>query len=224
MAAILSGSTQHRLAQLETDWSAERTRMARDAVTQLSGDVSRSLDVLRDLARRALRASPDRGDAFRQLTRSIRGAYSGDAITLYRGDSAFAWAGREHVRVDSLTDSVGVAASTFYLALYGIAISPTQRAVATRLLYALPPADRIATSLGGDVARRTDIAGFRFSPADDAAAIAGATIVRVNGRPLFAVAPTLFPEGPVQLRLLERARLIIGAMLALALAAFLIGG
>src|SRR5436190_478470 len=78
------------------------------------------------------------------------------SVVLFRGDSAFAWSGRPRVPLDSVDQSVSIAGTPFYLALSVAArgADTGQRAVATQLLYATAPADRIATSLGGRVARR----------------------------------------------------------------------
>src|SRR5258705_13126729 len=71
---------------------------------------------------------------------------SDNAVVLFRGDSAFAWSGRLRIAVDSLSGPTGVAGTPFYLGLYATAGADTggpgsQRAIATRLLYAVPPAD-----------------------------------------------------------------------------------
>src|SRR5258705_8431924 len=95
---------------------------------------------------------------------------SDNAVVLFRGDSAFAWSGRLRIAVDSLSGPTGVAGTPFYLGLYATAGADTggpgsQRAIATRLLYAVPPADGLENSIAGDVAARSGIAGFRLLPA-----------------------------------------------------------
>jgi two-component system nitrogen regulation sensor histidine kinase NtrY len=223
VAVALTAATQHQLARLQSRWETEQSRMSDDAVRLLGDEVASAVGALRQAATRALDAPPDRGAAFASLSR-IADA-EGTALVLYRGDSAFAWAGRQHVDADSLTDSVGVAGSGFYLALYVTAAQAGERVVATRLLYALPPADRIAASLSGETARRAGVAGFTFISLSDSAARHSHVIDATRGgnaTPLFAAEPILLPQGQVQLRLLERARVVVGVLLAIALAAFIV--
>src|SRR5204863_2692601 len=133
-----------------------------------------------------------------------------------------AWAGQPHVPTDSLVRPVGVSGTAFYLALFATATSGTQRAVATRLLYAIPPADRLAPSLATDVAARAGVAGFEFVPVSDSAAMIGGHVVRVGGGALFVARPLLLTQGEVQLRVLERGRLLVGLLLAFALGCFVV--
>src|SRR5438034_8266789 len=214
MALALAASTQHQLARLEHDWAAERARMSGDALAELETKVAQTSVELRDLASHALNAPRERDGAFEQLTRTVRG--DDRTVVLFRDDSAFAWSGRPRVPVNSLGDALGVVGTPFYLGLYASAHGSNQRTVATHLLYAVSPADRMVRSLGGDVVQRTGIAGFRFVPVAEAATLAGARVVRAEGRDLFAVRAEPPTQGEVQLRLLERSRLLVGLMLALA--------
>jgi two-component system nitrogen regulation sensor histidine kinase NtrY len=220
MALTLGANTQHQLARLEHDWPAERVRMSDAALSDLSARVGQASVELGTLALAALTAPSDRGDAFQRLAGAVRG--DDRALVLFRGDSAFAWSGTPRVSVDSLADSSGVVGTPFYLALYASATGIGAHAVATRLLYAVPPADRMVHSLGGDVVQRTGIAGLRFVPAADSATLAGARVVQSKGRDLFAVRAELPTQGQVQLRLLERARLFVGLLLGAALACFIV--
>jgi two-component system nitrogen regulation sensor histidine kinase NtrY len=220
VAVVIGANTQHRLARLHREWRAEGARMSADALSEFSRRVSDEIEELRRVGQRALSAPADRGAAFQHL----EGATHDDAraVVLFRGDSALAWSGRPYVMVDSATEAVGVVGTPFYLGLYAAAVGDGGRAVATRLLYAVSPADRLAPSLGGDVAARAGIAGFRFVPVSDSAALEGARVMRSDGRELFAIRAELLTPGEVRLRLLERARLAVGFLLALALACFIV--
>jgi len=220
MALALAASTQHQLARLEHDWAAERARMSSDALAELDTKVAQTSVELRDLASHALNAPRERDGAFEQLTRTVRG--DDRTVVLFRDDSAFAWSGRPRVPVNSLGDALGVVGTPFYLGLYASAHGSNQRTVATHLLYAVSPADRMVRSLGGDVVQRTGIAGFRFVPVAEAATLAGARVVRAEGHDLFAVRAESLTQGEVQLRLLERSRLLVGFLLAIALACFIV--
>ncbi len=207
---------------MERDWPAETSRISERALGQLTDAVGRSMTALRQQSRHALSAPAQRGAAFDYLAETIGNADHGDGVVLWRGDSALAWSGRPHVSLDSLTDSIGVVGTPFYLGLYASAMRAGERSVATRLLYAVAPADRIVQSIGSDVAGQSGVAGFRFVPVTDSATLAGSRVVRVDGRALFAVRPELLTQGEVRLRSLERARLFIAILLATALASFIV--
>ena len=224
LALALSASTQHQLVRLERDWPAERARMSDEALVSLSQEVVRAIGELRQLARASLSAPADRGAAFTHLDGLLRS--EDRAVVLFQADSALAWSGRPRVPLDSLADSTGVVGTPFYLGLFATAQRPGERGVATQLLYAVSPADRMVRSIGGDVATRSGIASFRFVPVADSASLYGAgasaQVVRADGRALFAARAEAFTQGEVQLRLLERARLLIGLLLAVSLACFIV--
>lgn len=221
MALVLAANTQTQLARLRRDWPAERHRLSDAAVALLARDVGRAAERMESLARDALSAPGDRGAAFAWLR--DRGTSADETVVLFRGDSAFAWTGQPQVPVDSLDRPLGVAAMPFYLALYATAGGGDGgRAVATRLLYAVSPADRIAPSIAGDAARRSGVARYEFAPSADSASLPGARVLYAGGAGLVAVRPVLFTQGEVQLRLLERARLLVGIALAFALAGFVV--
>src|SRR5436190_11013144 len=210
LGVVLAANTQTQVARLSRDWDAERQHVADEAISTLTGEVARAGERLHVLARDALVAPSDRSAAFASLANA--GTSSHESIVLYRGDSAYAWAGQPHVPTDSLVRPVGVSGTAFYLALFATATSGTQRAVATRLLYAIPPADRLAPSLATDVAARAGVAGFEFVPVSDSAAMIGGHVVRVGGGALFVARPLLLTQGEVQLRVLERGRLLVGLL------------
>ena len=222
MALALGANAQHQLARLQRDWPAERTRMSDEALVALSQEVAKSSRELHQLADGSLRAPDNRGAAFTHLHEQVRG--EDRSVVLFQADSALAWSGRPRVPMDSLVDPTGVIGTPFYLGLYATAHGRGERAVASQLLYAISPADRMVRSLAGDVAKRSGIASFRFVPVADSATLDGgsARVVRADGRELFAVRAEALTQGEVQLRLLERARLLIGLLLALGLACFIV--
>ncbi|MEX2153754.1 MAG: ATP-binding protein [Gemmatimonadaceae bacterium] len=225
LSLALGANTQYRLARLRSDWPGVRARMSNHALDELTREVARSMDDLRGRASQAVTGPTVRNAAFQHLGKTVRADERGDAVVLFQGDSALAWSGRPRVPVDSLVNLVGVVGiPPFYLSLYASASGAAGRGVATRLLYAGPPADRLVQSLGGDVAKRGGIAGFRFVPAADSATLTGSRVVRADGQNLFAVRAELLTDGEVRLRLLERSRLFVGTVLALALGCFIVAG
>ena len=143
------------------------------------------------------------------------------AVILLRGDTLYSWAGTLHADPRALAGPSGVVATPFGLTLYAALDSGGTRAVATSLLYAAPPGDRMSRGLSQRLPSDEVTEGFAFGPADDSAA-AGALRYMDGNRPLF-VARALVPSpGEVRYRLLERARVRVGVALLVALVAFLV--
>ncbi|HKW09218.1 MAG TPA: hypothetical protein VJO33_02500, partial [Gemmatimonadaceae bacterium] len=139
---IIGGRSQRELAQVTANWSEWQETRARSGLEALEAALT---DVERELANSAsaaLATSPDRETSFTQLPALVRGPDE-RGIVVYRGDITHAWAGRFRSAPDTLTDATGVSASDFYLTLYATARRGTDRAVATVLLSAAPPADRL---------------------------------------------------------------------------------
>jgi two-component system nitrogen regulation sensor histidine kinase NtrY len=230
LALAVAASTQHRLAQVQSNWPRVAASMSADALNQLDGFVRGSVADLRGRAKAALDRSQsgtvDRSVAFQRLNELVLDDQRGDAVVLFRDDSALAWSGRPRVPIAGVTEPIGVVGTPFYLGIFASERRGRQRAVATQVLYAIPPADRLIRSLGGDVVRRTGIAGFRFVPPIDSAGLAGARTIRAapDGAALFSVRAELPTQGEVRLRLLERARSMVGALLALGVACFIVAG
>src|SRR5438067_2411326 len=114
---ILGVRSQRELARVRAswnDWQATRARAGLDALHEALTEAERQLAAN---ATAALRAPVDRDAAFGELQSLVRGSDE-RGIMLYRGDSAYAWAGRSRVVTDTLEGSTGVSASDFYLTLY----------------------------------------------------------------------------------------------------------
>ena len=191
----------------------ERLRRAVDA----------ELARLRRAAHRAIAlrgSSEDPADIVAELENAI-GDADHRAVLLVRGDTLVSWAGTLHANPRELAGPSGVVATPFGLTLYIAIDSVGARAVAASLLYAAPPADRLSRGLSQRLPSDEVTEGFAFGPPDERAD-AGALRYMDGGRALF-VARGLVPSGgEVRYRLLERARVRVGAALLIALAAFLV--
>ena len=190
---------------------------------RLQRAVDEELVRLRRAARRGLTlpgASADPGEIVSKLERAI-GDPAHRAVFLVRDDTLYSWAGTLHANPRALTGPSGAVATAFGLTLYAAVDSGGTRAVATSLLYAAPPADRLTRGLSQRLPSDEVTEGFAFGPPGDSAA-GGARRYMDGARPLF-VARALVPSaGEVRLRLLERARVRVGVALLIALAAFLV--
>jgi len=222
LALAIGANTQSRLARIDRDWPAEQALVRDEALGALQAGVSSAAAELEEAAAEALDAPPDRAAAFERLDVVSDGDQP--AIVLFHERAAVAWSGHAKVPVDALVEPLGVTATPFYLALYATRVKGADRAVATRLLYAVSPADRLAPSLAGDLARRYGLRGFRFSPATAPDSSPGARTIQAGGRALFRVSADALDQGEMRLRVLERARLVVGLLLGVALACFVVAG
>ena len=219
LGLAIAASTQHRLSRLDDDWEAERVRMQSLALDGLELEVGRVLAALRQASMEALDAPPDRATAFESLAEIARG--DDVALARYHGESAVAWHGRPPIALESLTEPTGVALTTFHLVLYAVARAGEERAVAVKLLYAVPPADALTSSAGATIARRVGVRGFRFGPPADSV-LPGARVFHADGRALFSAAAQPFAQGEMQVHVMERTRLLLGVLLFLSLACFIL--
>src|SRR5687767_5058079 len=202
IAVLFTGDAQRRLQTSERAWRDARERSARAANEALAREVRATTTALRSAARRAVevRSSPgvSRAPAFGQLARLAHGPEERGVI-LFRGDSAVAWAGAIRVLPAGADtgDAVGIATSAFYLALYATAARGNNRALATALVHAAPPADRLARALSSRVVGGAGISAFAFAPVADGARFPDAvSVTSDDGRPLFLARAVTPERGP----------------------------
>ncbi|HEY2596111.1 MAG TPA: hypothetical protein VGK33_19640, partial [Chloroflexota bacterium] len=113
-------------------------------------------------AARALDAPEPAAAAFNWIAPLARGP--GDrGVVLYRAGAPVAWAGRIIAPIDSSGSAFAVVRSSFYTVLQATATRGQSRAIATAVLDADPPADRLSDPLDADVAARTDVDSFAVS-------------------------------------------------------------
>ena len=203
------------------------------AVAALHDALRDEAATLRERADAALAAPRDADGAFHRLAALVRpGADEG--VVLYRRGTPVAWAGRIRVAPDTTPGRRFAAPSNdFYVTLQAAAERGGDRAVATRVVHAEPPADRLSDALDEDVARRAGVLGFDVVPAAPAAgasaadgATAAAAGADTNGRVVFAPAgerlfvatPRVYQAGEARLRAVEDARTHGAPLLALAVA------
>jgi signal transduction histidine kinase len=195
----------------------------RDAVARATGALRASLDrATADLASRAERAldAPSRADAAFAHLAPLASGTGEHGIVLYRAERAVAWAGPLRSETDTMRAPIGVASSEFYTTLYAVAQRGADRAVATLLLDARPPADRLSQSLESIVTRSLAVRDFDFGSAADPAA-PGFFQLAADGRPLVGVSPRPLAPERAMVAVLEAARLRGAMILALALAFFI---
>ena len=128
-----------------------RSERAVRGAERLARTFSNETADLARIANAALDAPPDPAAAFDALT-LLMPPSDGRAVLLARGRRPTAWHGRLLVPLDSMQGPAGVIASPFYLVAYAMAQRGTDMAVATMLLHAEAPADRLTTPIDLKVA------------------------------------------------------------------------
>ena len=221
VGVILGARAQYELARVTTSWNDWQEGRALAGLDALHAALT---DVERDLATSvtaALNVSPDREATFSQLQSLIHGPGE-RGVVVYLGDSAYAWAGRFRVAPDTLTAASGVSASDFYLTLYATARRGDSRAVATVLLSAAPPADRLSHPLSQRIAHAAELDDFTFSAPGTTAGPGPVLHFEFDGRAILDARAAPLESGEVIQKLHESLRIDVGLLLGVALACFII--
>ncbi|MBI3792816.1 MAG: ATP-binding protein [Gemmatimonadetes bacterium] len=214
IGVIVALPGQRTLRAMRADWYAYARGVEKAGVDQLAADV-------RDAVAQARRTAEAALDAQAPETGPVRlapvPAADGDlGVVRYAHDSVLAWAGTMRVRPDSMRDSVGTVFTSYYLVAYASAVRGTDRAVATVLVHAEPPADQLASAIDEGVATRIGIGRFLYSTLSTGPRF---TPVSAGGRVLFSVAAEAPTPLTAEVTVLEAARRRVGPLLALALLA-----
>ena len=212
-------AAQRTTARIDGAWAEYNREITARGAEAIRAALVSATDDLADRARRGLDAVTDPSAAFADLD-ALSSGEGERGLVVYRDEQPLAWGGRIRTRTELLRDGAGYNTSEFYLALYAVARRGRDRAVATLLIEARPPADRLSEPLERIVAGRAGVDGFRFGDDADPAAL-GYFELEAGGRRLFAVSPEpLLPER-VRLDVVEDARLRGSIALAFALALFI---
>jgi len=213
--------SQRAIWRAEHRWPAEAASAAAAAEQALAREIAAEAGRLRDVAARALDAPADVADAFRSLGALAAGGMGERGVVVYRDGAATAWGGQVRVLPDTLRSPVGAEVTPFYVTLYAAARRGAAEALATTVVHAEPPADRLARPMDRAVARRGSAKAFDYAPVADAVP-GGYTAVAPAGAPLFAVRATAPAQGELLLRTVEVARTRGAVALALATFCFLV--
>jgi hypothetical protein len=217
---IASAIAQRSVARIDDEWDAYRADVEFGAAERLKEAMLATATELTAAARQALDAPRDTVQAFDVLAPLARGAGE-RGIVLFRAGRPSAWAGTTRVVVDPLTEPLGASFSPFYLTLYATAQRGNLRAVATALVHADPPTDRLARPLDAAIARAAGVRGYEYQPAKDAPP--GFTLFVSGTDTLFGARPAPITPSEARLRAVEGVTRRGAVLVALALAFLLIG-
>ena len=168
-APSASGGAAQALSALRTALQSEHRRLVVDA-------------------QKALDAPATIYEAFDHLV--AIGLTGEEGIVLFEHEAPVAWAGQ--IVVDPTTASAPFSATItpFYTTITAVARRGERRAVATAVVHAESPADRLATSLDARVEGRDQIESYAFTAPDDSSgaevvlSVEGTTLLRANATPL----------------------------------------
>ncbi len=189
------------------------------AVAALRSELLREIAHLQSASAAALDAPSSPESAFDGLP----GARAGDpewGLMLYDGGRRHAWSGRLRIATDLLTAPLSITADRFFTTVNVVAARGARRAVASLVVHAEPPGDRLALALDEQIVERHPVASFSYTIGDSATG--GEVLIRdaAGGALLRADAVALSP-GEIRLDSSSVARTRIVATLSLVLLALL---
>jgi len=222
MAAELS---QRELGRISDHWPEYRGALSVRGASALSGALLETVAALEGIAGQALNAPDSTPRAFAALD-GLASAEGERGVVVYRDSVARAWAGRVYTSADSQSSDLMIVTSPFHVALHSQQRDGNERAVATAVLHAEPPADLLTDALDETIARREGLLGFRFVVPGrrpvTSRSLRGPELYPFvhSGDTLLWFAPVVPSQAEARLRALERARIICGLLLALAIGLF----
>lgn len=222
VAAGLCTVSQRDLWLVRHHWDSWRRDAAVHGLEALHRAIDEAASASSRAATAALDAPDDRMRAFGDLAR-FTSSNTERGVVLFRGDSAFAWAGTIRPPIDATTGGAAIIATPFYLALQFATHGTKQAAASVALLGAVPPADRLSTPLANHVATQTGLSGFIFLPPVDTGRSAEVLHYALGGRRLFDVTAAPLVQDQVEQRIEERVRGRAGIAFVIALGCFIIG-
>lgn len=154
-----------------------------DAARALAGlrtDLDRAQRNLGAMARQGLGAPSNPDAAFSALNKI---ALPSDeyGVVLYDEGRPVAWRGKVFVSPDSLPSGLSAARSTFYTSLNFVALSGKRASVATAVVDAQPPADKLTGSIATRVSAASGVSAFSIVPGTDSI---GEIVAGDSARPL----------------------------------------
>ncbi|MDB4871602.1 MAG: putative two-component histidine kinase [Gemmatimonadales bacterium] len=202
-------------ARNETD----RAKAAEGAVRALERSLAEALQRLDDRATGALDVPADAPAAFAFLHRRAL-QRDGESVVVFDHNRPLAWAGKIRINPDSLVNPVSASFSPFYVTLNVVKTRGDRRAVASVVLHAIPPADRLTESLDSRVAPVQGVDSYEFAPPNDVRG--GPVVLSYRGQPVLRALPRLADPGEVRFRSASRLRARGTIALIIFLLAFLV--
>src|SRR5687768_7863874 len=217
---VAAAVAQRSIARIDNEWDGYRTDVEFGAAARLERALLSTAAELTAAAERALDAPRRPTDAFAALE-ALTSGVGERGVVLFRNGRPAAWAGTTRIVVDGLRARLGASFSPFYLTLYATAERRDVRAVATALVHADPPSDRLTRPLDAVIAREAGVRGYEYQTAADAPS--GFTMFASRSDTLFGARPAPVTPSEARLRAVEQAARRGTIILAIAIGFLLIG-
>jgi signal transduction histidine kinase len=217
---VSAAIAQRSIARIDREWEAYRTEIEFGAAARLEQALLETAAQLRTAAERALDAPAQPDSAFDALAPLVSGAGERGVVLFRRGVPA-AWAGTMRIVADPLTARLGATFTPLYLTLYATAQRGELRSVATALVHADPPGDRLARPLDAAVALEAGVRGYEYETADSTTV--GFTMFASRTDTLFGARPAPITPSEARLRAVEQATRRGAVLVAVGIAILLVG-
>ena len=186
-----------RTAGTDASPDSERVGAAERAVRVLERAIAEAIERLDARAASALDAPADAEGAFSFLS-TLSPQTEGESVVLFHQSRPLAWSGEMRIDPDTLTGPISLTFSPFYTTLNVVKIRGDRRAVASAVLNAASPADRLTPSIGSRLAPTQGVSSYGFAALTDS--VAGSAVVAYKGVPLVRVIPQLAASDEVRFR------------------------
>jgi signal transduction histidine kinase len=201
--------------------SSTESRRESAAISALRTQLALTAAELEQSAKSALTIDRSESRVFQQLNR-LSPASKDRGLVVYQAGRPIAWAGQLYVAPDSLPEGLSVVKDEFFTTLNYTVRSADRTAVATALIHAVPPADRLAEPLDKTLQVKSDVAAFSYSAGQDST---GDVVLSSGRTPLLRASALPLPASAIELTRETRARtrgvLVLSILLlALLLTAF----
>jgi signal transduction histidine kinase len=194
------------------------------AVRNLSHVLSEETARLGGLANEALSAPANQSKAFDYL--DVLPLDEGlESVVLFDAGAPLAWAGHPRTRVDSISPAVSVTENEFFTILHVAKSRGQRRAIASAVVFAIPPADRLVNSLAGRINGLGSQLELGMPPAvaDSATgSVPGVPVLTVGGRPLLFASTVPASAEAIRFEIAARNRARLGVALLLGFALFIV--
>jgi hypothetical protein len=201
----------YRVANSWPSWELDASRRADGALRR---ELDRAIVEAQTAADAALRRVADRATTFDLLAPFAASTYD-RGIVAFEGDSVVAWSGEVRLSPDSAKAGIEAVANELYTALRVTKVDAGRRVTAVVLVDANPPADTVSRPLARIVAQATGVRGFDITPITTEPPSTADYVVA--GRRLLGLAVLPSTQDEVSFEIVERARIVVSALLALAL-------
>jgi signal transduction histidine kinase len=186
-----------RTAGTVTSSGAERVDAGEGAVRALERALADARQRLDERATRALDAPAGADAAFAFLS-SRSPQKDGESVVLFDRNHPLAWSGAMRIDPDTLTGPVSVTFNPFYSTLNVVKSRGNRRAVASAVLQAAPPANRLTQSVETRLAPTQGVTAYEFSPPENTRG--GPVVLASRGTPILRALPRLATADEIRFR------------------------